>query len=67
MTKRPTGAGPLVGAHMSAAGGRVRAPERAVEARCRTPPVFQKESNPSAGTPVGPRLLYNSASPLDQP
>ncbi|MBK6406302.1 MAG: deoxyribonuclease IV [Holophagales bacterium] len=54
MTKRPTGAGPLVGAHMSAAGGLVRAVERAVEAGCRTLQVFTKNSNQWAGKPVEP-------------
>ena len=52
MTKRPTGAGPLVGAHMSAAGGLVRAVERAVAAGCRTLQVFTKNSNQWAGKPV---------------
>ena len=54
MTKRPTGAGPLVGAHMSAAGGLTRAVERAVAAGCRTLQVFTKNSNQWAGKPVDP-------------
>ena len=54
MTKRPAGAGPLVGAHMSAAGGLVRAVERAVAAGCRTLQVFTKNSNQWAGKPVDP-------------
>jgi len=49
---RPPGAGPLVGAHMSAAGGLVRAVERAVGAGCRTLQVFTKNSNQWAGKPV---------------
>jgi len=54
LTKRPTGAGPLVGAHMSAAGGLVRAVERAVAAGCRALQVFTKNSNQWAGRPVVP-------------
>ncbi|MBK8596057.1 MAG: deoxyribonuclease IV [Holophagales bacterium] len=54
MTKRPTGAGPLVGAHMSAAGGLARAVERAVAAGCRTLQVFTKNSNQWAGKPIVP-------------
>ncbi|MBK6408047.1 MAG: deoxyribonuclease IV [Holophagales bacterium] len=54
MTKRTTGAGPLVGAHMSAAGGLARAVDRAVEAGCRTLQVFTKNSNQWAGKPVDP-------------
>lgn len=54
MTRRPAGAGPLVGAHMSAAGGLVRAVERAVDAGCRTLQVFTKNSNQWAGRPVVP-------------
>ncbi len=54
MTRRPAGTGPLVGAHMSAAGGLVRAVERAVEAGCRTLQVFTKNSNQWAGKPVVP-------------
>lgn len=52
MTRRTAGAGPLVGAHMSAAGGLVRAVERAVDAGCRTLQVFTKNSNQWAGKPV---------------
>lgn len=54
MTKRPAGDGPLVGAHMSAAGGLVRAVERAVEAGCRTLQVFTKNSNQWDGKPLVP-------------
>jgi len=42
-------AGPLVGAHMSAAGGLARAVERAVGVGCRTLQVFTKNSNQWAG------------------
>ena len=54
MTRRSPGTGPLVGAHMSAAGGLVRAVERAVAAGCRTLQVFTKNSNQWAGKPVAP-------------
>ncbi len=54
MTRRPVGTGPLVGAHMSAAGGLVRAVERAVDAGCRALQVFTKNSNQWAGKPVVP-------------
>lgn len=40
---------PLVGAHMSAAGGLAKAVERAVAAGCRTLQVFTKNSNQWAG------------------
>jgi len=43
------GTGPLVGAHMSAAGGLARAVERAVGVGCRTLQVFTKNSNQWAG------------------
>lgn len=47
---RPRGAAePLVGAHMSAAGGLARAVERAVEVGCRALQVFTKNSNQWAG------------------
>lgn len=46
------GAGPLVGAHMSAAGGLPRAVERAVAAGCRALQVFTKNSNQWAGKPI---------------
>ncbi len=52
MTARGAGRGPLVGAHMSAAGGLVRAVERAVDAGCRTLQVFTKNSNQWDGKPV---------------
>ena len=52
MTRPAPGAGPLVGAHMSAAGGLVRAVERAVDAGCRTLQVFTKSSNQWNGKPV---------------
>ncbi len=52
MTRRPAGKGPLVGAHMSAAGGLVRAVERAVDAGCRSLQVFTKNSNQWGGKPV---------------
>ena len=52
MTARDAGRGPLVGAHMSAAGGLVRAVERAVDAGCRTLQVFTKNSNQWDGKPV---------------
>ena len=52
MTARAAGRGPLVGAHMSAAGGLVRAVERAVDAGCRTLQVFTKNSNQWGGKPV---------------
>jgi deoxyribonuclease IV len=48
------GSGPLVGAHMSSAGGLVRAVERAVRIGCRTLQVFTKNSNQWAGKPVVP-------------
>ncbi|MFN7985982.1 MAG: deoxyribonuclease IV [Thermoanaerobaculia bacterium] len=54
MTRRPAGTGPLVGAHMSAAGGLVRAVERAADAGCRSLQVFTKNSNQWAGKPVVP-------------
>jgi deoxyribonuclease-4 len=41
--------GPLVGAHMSAAGGLARAVERAAAVGCRTLQVFTKNSNQWAG------------------
>lgn len=55
MTRLPAGGGtsPLVGAHMSAAGGLSRAVERAVAAGCRTLQVFTKNSNQWAGKPIG--------------
>jgi deoxyribonuclease-4 len=43
---------PLVGAHMSSAGGLVRAVERAVAVGCRTLQVFTKNSNQWAGKPI---------------
>lgn len=46
------GTGPLVGAHMSAAGGLPRAVERAAAAGCRTLQVFTKNSNQWAGRPI---------------
>ena len=52
MTARAVGRGPLVGAHMSAAGGLVRAVERAAAAGCRTLQVFTKNSNQWDGKPV---------------
>ena len=52
MTRRLSGTGPLVGAHMSSAGGLVRAVERAVDAGCRSLQVFTKNSNQWAGKPV---------------
>ncbi|MHB8800612.1 MAG: deoxyribonuclease IV [Thermoanaerobaculia bacterium] len=52
MTARASGSGPLVGAHMSAAGGLVRAVERAVDAGCRSLQVFTKNSNQWDGKPV---------------
>ena len=52
MTRRPAGTGPLVGAHMSAAGGLARAVERAVDAGCRALQVFTKNSNQWGGKPV---------------
>lgn len=52
MTAPASGRGPLVGAHMSAAGGLVRAVERAVDAGCRALQVFTKNSNQWAGRPV---------------
>lgn len=52
MRPRATGRGPLVGAHMSAAGGLVRAVERAVDAGCRALQVFTKNSNQWGGKPV---------------
>jgi len=54
LKKRADGSGPLVGAHMSAAGGLVRAVERAVAAGCRTLQVFTKNSNQWAGKAVVP-------------
>ena len=54
MTRRPAGTGPLVGAHMGAAGGLVRAVERAADAGCRSLQVFTKNSNQWAGKPVVP-------------
>lgn len=45
---------PLVGAHMSAAGGLAKAVERAVAAGCRTLQVFTKNSNQWAGKALGP-------------
>ncbi len=52
MTARGAGHGPLVGAHMSAAGGLVRAVERAVDAGCRALQVFTRNSNQWDGKPV---------------
>ena len=52
MRRRLAGTGPLVGAHMSAAGGLVRAVERAAAAGCRTLQVFTKNSNQWDGKPV---------------
>lgn len=52
MKARAAGRGPLVGAHMSAAGGLVRAVERAVDAGCRALQVFTKNSNQWGGKPV---------------
>ncbi len=49
MTRGAEGGGPLVGAHMSAAGGLVRAVERAVSVGCRALQVFTKNSNQWAG------------------
>ena len=46
--------GPLVGAHMSAAGGLARAVERAVGVGCRTLQVFTKNSNQWAGKALDP-------------
>ena len=54
MRPRAAGHGPLVGAHMSAAGGLVRAVERAVDAGCRALQVFTKNSNQWGGKPVVP-------------
>lgn len=54
MRRRAAGEGPLVGAHMSAAGGLVRAVERAADAGCRTLQVFTKNSNQWGGKPVVP-------------
>ncbi len=45
---------PLVGAHMSAAGGLAKAVERAVAAGCRTLQVFTKNSNQWAGKALDP-------------
>ena len=47
-------AGPLVGAHMSAAGGLARAVERAVGVGCRALQVFTKNSNQWAGKALDP-------------
>jgi len=52
LTARGAGHGPLVGAHMSAAGGLVRAVERAVDAGCRALQVFTRNSNQWDGKPV---------------
>ena len=52
MKAHAAGRGPLVGAHMSAAGGLVRAVERAADAGCRSLQVFTKNSNQWAGKPV---------------
>jgi deoxyribonuclease-4 len=46
--------GPLVGAHMSAAGGLAKAVERAVAAGCRTLQVFTKNSNQWVGKALDP-------------
>lgn len=54
MKAHAAGRGPLVGAHMSAAGGLVRAVERAADAGCRSLQVFTKNSNQWAGKPVVP-------------
>ena len=53
MTAR-SGLGPLVGAHMSAAGGLPKAVERAKAAGCRTLQVFTKSSSQWEGKPVVP-------------
>ena len=47
-----TGRGPLVGAHMSAAGGLERAVERGLAVGCRTIQLFTRNSNQWAGKPV---------------
>ncbi len=52
MTRARRPGGPLVGAHMSAAGGLPRAVERAVDVGCRTLQVFTKNSNQWAGKAV---------------
>lgn len=52
MRAHAAGRGPLVGAHMSAAGGLVRAVDRAVDAGCRALQVFTKNSNQWGGKPV---------------
>jgi deoxyribonuclease-4 len=49
VTRRVAGGGPLVGAHMSAAGGLARAVDRAVGVGCRALQVFTKNSNQWAG------------------
>ncbi len=49
MTRAAAGGGPLVGAHMSAAGGLAKAVERAVGVGCRALQVFTKNSNQWAG------------------
>ena len=49
-----TGPGPLVGAHMSTAGGLARAVERGVAAGCRTLQVFTKNSNQWVGKAITP-------------
>ncbi len=47
-----TGRGPLVGAHMSVAGGLEKAVERGVAVGCRTIQLFTRNSNQWAGKPV---------------
>lgn len=47
-----TGRGPLVGAHMSVAGGLEKAVERGIAAGCRTIQLFTRNSNQWAGKPV---------------
>jgi len=54
VTRRAASGAPLVGAHMSAAGGLAKAVERAVGVGCRALQVFTKNSNQWAGKALDP-------------